>query len=319
MRKTSRMVAAAAVVLSGLFTGQALAQTRIGILVWSDEPRYAQSKDGILEALQKAGFSEPKVRFSLENADGNKAKAAEQARKFAEQKLDMVVAVGTSAAVAVAKEVKDVPVIFSMVYDPVDSKIAVSWESSGNNTTGASPRTSMPQVLATLKQLRPVKSLGVLYTPGERNSEAQLKELQAAQADANVKVQPVPITSREGVASAVSDAASAVDALFLSGAAIVGDNLPAIVEIANKAKVATVTHLEDHVERGVLLGVSASPRAVGRLAGEKAVRVLKGAKPASLPIESLKTFDVIVNLKTAKAAGISVPPGLRKSATRVIE
>ncbi len=310
---------AAAVVMVTLFSGAARAEKKIGVLLWSEESRYGDSKNGIMEQLKKSGFSEPAVKFTVENAGGNKAKAAELAQKLAAAKLDMIIVVGTSAAVAVAREIKNTPVVFSMVYDPVDAKIAVDWKSSGNNTTGASPRVPMSRLVSALKQLAPVKKLAVLYTPGEKNSETQLKEIQAVQNESQIKVIPVPLTNKETVSSIVSDVTGAADAMYLSGSSIIGEAVTTIVGIATKAKVVTVTHLDDLVDKGVLLGVCANPYSVGSLAGEKAVKVLKGAKPSSVPIESLKQLDVIVNMKTAKAGQLQVPPAFLKTATKVIE
>jgi putative ABC transport system substrate-binding protein len=305
--------------ITALFSGEARAEKKIGVLIWSEEGRYNDSKNGIMEQLKKSGFGEGAVKFTVENAGGNKAKAAELAQKFAAGKMDMIIVVGTSAAVATARESKTVPIVFSMVYDPVDAKIAEDWKSSGNNTTGASSRVPMSKLISTLKQLAPVKKLAVLYTPGEKNSETQLKEIQAVQNEARIKVVPVPLTNKEQVASIMSDVTSAADAIYLSGSNVVGDSVSTIVDIATKAKVITVTHLDDFVDKGVLLGVCANPYQVGSLAGEKAASVLKGAKPSSIPIESLKKLDVIVNMKTARAGQIQVPPSFLKSATKVIE
>jgi putative ABC transport system substrate-binding protein len=83
--------------------------------------------------------------------------------------------------------------------------------------------------------------------------------------------------------------------------------------------VITATHQGEKADRGVLLAVSANSRALGRLAGEKAVKVLRGAKPSSIPIEPLKKLDVIVNMKAARAGHMDVPPAFLKAATRVIE
>ncbi|HLE41366.1 MAG TPA: ABC transporter substrate-binding protein [Nitrospirota bacterium] len=309
----------AVAVSMGIVSVEARAEKKIGVLLWSEESRYADSKNGIMEQLKKGGFGENTVKFTVENAGGNKAKAAEFAQKFAAAKLDMVIVVGTSAAVAVAGAIKTVPVVFSMVYDPVDAKIAEDWKSSGNNTTGASPRVPMAKLVGSLKQLAPVKKLAVLYTPGEKNSETQLKEIQAVQTETQIKVVPVPLTSKETLSSIVSDVTGAADAIYLSGSSIVGGSVSIIVDIATKAKIITVTHLDDLVDKGVLLGVCANPYQVGALAGEKAVKVLKGAKPSSVPIESLKKLDVIVNMKTAKAGQIQIPPVFLKAATKVIE
>jgi putative ABC transport system substrate-binding protein len=313
------VISAMAFLIAGFFSVEARAEKKIGVLLWSEEGRYSDSKNGIMEQLKKGGFGEGAAKFTVENAGGNKAKAAEFAQKFAAAKMDMVIVVGTSAAVAVAREIKTVPVVFSMVYDPVEAKIAEDWKSSGNNTTGSSSRVPMSRLVSTLKQLAPIKKLAVLYTPGEKNSETQLKEIQAVQNETQIKVVPVPLTSKELVSSIMSEVTSAADAIYLSGSNIVGDSVAAIVDIATKAKIITVTHLDDFVEKGVLLGVCANPYKLGSLAGEKAIKVLKGAKPSSIPIESLKNLDVIVNMKTAKAGQIQIPPAFQKSATKVIE
>jgi putative ABC transport system substrate-binding protein len=227
--------------------------------------------------------------------------------------------VGTSAAVAAAKENKTTPIIFTMVYDPVDSKIAESWASSGNNTTGSSPRVPMGKLLGELKQLAPVKRLAVLYTPGEKNSETQLKDIQAEQAGAGIKVVPVPLSTKEEVSQMMAEVVGSSDAVYLTGSSIVGSSIALILDAATKAKVITVTHLDDYVEKGVMLGVCANAYSVGQLAGEKAVKVLKGAKPSSVPIDALKKMDVILNAKTARAAQIQVPAAFKATVTKTIE
>ena len=303
----------------GTVAADARAEKKIAVFLFSDEVRYQESRNGILDQLKKAGFGEPAVKYLVENAGGSKAKAAELAQKLNAAKPDMIIVVGTSAAVAAAKEIKTTPIVFTMVYDPVDSKIAESWTSSGNNTTGSSPRVPMDKLLGELKQLAPVKRLAVLYTPGEKNSEAQLKDLQAEQTGAGIKVVPVPLSTKEEVSQMMADVVGASDAVYLTGSSIVGSSIALIIETATKAKVITVTHLDDYVEKGAMLGVCANAYAVGQLAGEKAVKVLKGAKPSSVPIEALKKMDVILNAKTARAAQIQVPAAFKATVTKTIE
>ena len=303
----------------GAFAADARAEKKISVLLFSDEARYIEAKNGSLEQLKKAGFGEPAVKYTVESAGGNKAKALELAQKISAAKPDLVIVVGTSAAVAVAKEIKTIPVVFSMVYDPVDSKIADSWASSGNNTTGASPRVPMSKILGELKQLAPVKRLAVLYTPGEKNSETQLKDVQAEQAGSGIKVVPVPLSTKEETSQMMSEVVGSADAIYLTGSSIVGAGIAAIVDAASKARVITVTHLDDYVERGALLGVCADAHSVGSLAGEKAVKILKGAKPSSLPIEVPKKVDIILNAKTVRAAQIQVPAAFKGTVTKTIE
>jgi putative ABC transport system substrate-binding protein len=177
----------------------------------------------------------------------------------------------------------------------------------------------MSQLLESLKQLAPVKSLAVLYTPGEKNSEAQLKDLQTVQAHFGVKIIPVPLTTKEEVPIILADVMGKSEAVFLSGSSIAIDALPLIVDLAKKAGVITTSIQSDKVEKGILLGVYANTRALGTLAGEKAAKVLKGTKPAAIQIEMLKKADVIINMKTAKESRINVPPAFLKTVTRVIE
>lgn len=302
-----------------LFFTEARAEKKIGVLIFSEEVRYNESKNGILDQLKKDGFGEPAVKYTIENSEGSKAKAAEVAQKFAKAKMDLIFTIGTSAAIAVAKEIKDVPIVFSMVYDPVESGIALDWKSSGNNTTGASPRISMSKIVNSLKEFAPIKRLAVLYTPGEKNSEIQLKELQGIQADARIKVIPIILNKKEEVAQALAAVAHTADAMYLTGSSIIGETVPVIVDIANKAKVVTITHLDDLVEKGALLGICANSYLVGRLAGKKAIKILMGAKPSSIPIETDKKLDLIINMKTAKAGQFQIPPSFMNKATKTIE
>jgi len=299
--------------------GEARAEVKIGILSFSDESRYMEAKRGILERLKDLGYSEPKTSFMLDISGANKAKAAELVHKFASANLDLIFTLGTSITVPVAREIKDVPLVFSVVYDPVESGIAKDWQSSGNNTTGTSSMVPMAKVMDALLAFLPVKRLAVLYTPGEKNSEIQLKDLQEVQDSYRLKIIPVPLTSKEEIAQIVPEAARTADALYITGSNLVGKEIPVIVDLAIQAKVVTVTHLEDMVEKGVLLGVTSDTYQLGRMAADKGVKILQGAKPASLPIETLKDLNLVLNLKTVRAGQFQVPAAFMKMVKKKIE
>ena len=321
MKKRTRSVIAAATMLFLLVlsASTALAEKKIGILLWENQGNYTDAKDAFIEQLRKEGFGESKATFIIENAEGNKSKAADIARKFAAAKLDLIVPLGTSAAVPVVTAIKDAPVVFSVVYDPIDSKIAADWKSSGNNTTGTSSKVSMAQLLENLKKLAPVKSLAVLYTPGQKNSESQLKDLQAVQGQFGIKILPVPLSQKEDASTVLDQVTGRADAIFLSGSSIAIDALPVILEATKKAGLITASIQSDKVEKGILFGVYANTRTLGTMAGKQAAKVLKGAKPSSIPIETVKKADVIINMKTARESHINVPPDFVKAASRVIE
>lgn len=302
-----------------LFSVEARAEKRIGVLMFSEEARYNEAKKGIMDQLKKDGFGEPAVKYTIENAKGSKARVVEVAHRFAAAKLDLIFTLGTSATIPIAKEIKDVPLVFSFVFDPVEAGIAKDWKSSGNNTTGVSARIPMSKLLDKLKEFRPVKRLAVLYTPGEKNSESQVKELQKLESQYQLKIIPIILTKTEEVDQALSSVINTVDAIFLTGSSIIGGSVPLIVDIANKAKVVTVSFLDDLVEKGALLGVCANSYQIGRMAGTKGVKILKGAKPRSIPIVTGKKLDVILNMKTAKAGQFLIPPKFMGKVTKTIE
>jgi len=292
---------------------------RIGILAFSDESRYSEATRGVIDQLKMEGFEEPGVKFIQENAGANKAKAGELIKQFAAAKMDLIVTQGTSATVPIAREIKDVPIVFSVVYDPVDAGVARDYKSSGNNTTGTTTKIPMSSLLDSLKTFAPVKYLSVLYSPGEKNSEAQLRDLQKLQAMYRIKVIPVPITEQDEIRKLLPEVVRTSDAIYVTGSNLVDGQISMIVKMATKGKVITITHLEDLVEKGVLLGVCTNPYNLGRLAGEKAARILRGAKPSSIPIETLKESDVILNMRTANAGGFRIPPEYIKTVKRKIE
>jgi putative ABC transport system substrate-binding protein len=305
--------------MMNLFSVEAKAEKRIAIFPFSEEVRYFESQKGIMDQLEKDGFKEPEVRITIENAMGSKAKAAELVQKFAAAKMDLIIAIGTHAAIAATNAMKDVPIVFSTVYDPIEAGISKDWKSSGNNTTGSSTKIPMSKIVNSLKEFAPVKRLAVLYTPGEKNTEFQLIELQNIQANSQIKVIPIILTKKEEVVQTLSEVVHASDAMYLTGSSIIGLTVPIIVDMANKSKVVTITHLDDLVEKGALLGICANSYLVGRLAGKKAVQILKGAKPSSIPIEPEKNVDIILNKKTAKAGKFQIPLSFMNKVTKAIE
>ncbi len=305
--------------ITALFPPGARAEKKIGVLLYSEEARYYDSLKGIREQLAKAGFKEPAVKYIIGNAGGNKAKAADLVRGFARGDLSLMITLGTNATIAAAREIRDIPIIFSMVYDPIEARVAKDWKTSGTNATGVSPRISMADLVTRLKEVRPVRRIAALYTPGEKNSESQLKELQEIQERFAVKVVPVIISRKEDVGQFLPDVLPTVDALYLSGSSVIGSTIPPVVELAVKARVITITHLEDLVQQGVMLGVCSDPYQLGVMAGKKAVATLKGARPSTIPIEYMAKPGLYINRKTATATGIRLPKDFQQKAARIFE
>ena len=320
MRKKSLTIILSLFLMLSLFSAaDAKTNKKIGIIIFSEEVRYDEARRGIFDQLKEGGFAEPNVMYTITNAKGSKAKATEAAQKFSEAKMDLIIAMGTSAAIIAAKVIKNTPIVFSTVYNPVESGIAKNLKSSGNNTTGVTTWFPLSKMIYFMKEFAPVKTLAVLYTPEEKNTVAQLLELQKSQAETQIKVVPIIIASREDLTLMMPEAVRVADAIYLTGSSIIGNAVPFIVEMANKSKVITVSHLDDLVQKGALLGMGVDSYTSGRQAGKIAVKVLKGAKPSSIPIESGKKTNSFFNMRSAKAGQFHIPPAFLKKVTQVIE
>lgn len=302
-----------------LFSTQASAEKKIGILTFSKESRYVEAAKGFKDSLREAGIKEPKVKFFIEDAGASKALALELVQKLAAEKVDLIFTLGTSATVMATPEIKDIPIVFSIVYNPIEAGIAKDWKSSGNNTTGTSTIIDMSYILNSLTTFAPVKRIAVLYTPGEKNSESQLKDLQKIQVNYKIEIIPVILINKEDIPQMLPNVLRTTDALYITGSNMINSQVSLIVDMATKSKVITITHLEDLVEKGVLLGVCADSYLLGRLAGGKAVKILKGAKPASIPIGVTKKFNIILNMKTAKAGHFQITSQYKKTITKIIQ
>jgi putative ABC transport system substrate-binding protein len=295
------------------------AETRIGIFQLFDQTRYDEAIRGIVDQLKQDGFVEPTTKVMIEKAMSSYVRGDELIRKLAAARMDIIVTLGTQGSVAITKVIKDIPVVFSVVYDPVEAGLVQDWDKPGTNATGTSTKIPMAKIMETLEEMAPVKKLAVLYTPGEKNSEAQLAALQALGEASPIKVEPVPMPRKQNVALIMHEVVHTADAIYLTGSSIVNEALPIIVGAAGKEKLITITHLDDLVVAGVLVGICADSYLEGRMAGEKIVQILKGAKPSAIPVGTPQKVDVILNKKTAVEGQFVIPTSFLAKVTKTIE
>jgi putative ABC transport system substrate-binding protein len=297
---------------------QGAERLKIGVLLSTDEPRYTDAAEAAIKQLRVEGYDDNKITIETKSANGDKAAAAKIAKQFAANGVRLVLALGTTATAAAIEYQKDIPIVFGTVWDPVEAGFVRSWAAPGTNVTGSSNKVPMASVVRTVKLLGPMQRLGVLFNPAEKNSIFQLDELKVLQRELAFEVVEVPVVKKEEAVAVTRAFAPRVQAFYVSGAVSVTSQMAAVVAVAEAHKLPTVSHLIDTVEAGVLLGVSANLQEVGRLAGVKAAQILRGANPATIPIDTVKRFDVAINMKTATATGVKIPVDLLQTATRVI-
>ncbi len=293
----------------------------IGVLLFrGDRASERMMRDAVLQQLKVEGFGEDKAVYLHEDAKADQARVRELARKLANAKPNLIIAVSTIAALAAAQEIKDIPIVFANVYDPVDAGIARSYQSSGNNTTGTDIQVPAQALLKTLRRVVSFKRLGLLYNVKEKNSVVQLDDVKENQKEMGFEVVPESVGKGEEVPGAMERLTrKGIDALFVTGAGVVNEQAGTVAKLAVERKIPTVTNSDLRVNDGVLLGVVSNREELGKLSGMKAAQILRGAKPTDIPIEMAKRFEIIINLKTAKGMGLKVPVDLLQSANRVIQ
>lgn len=252
--------------------------------------------------------------------DDNPNVAAELVRSG----VDLVVAWATQAAVAANRATSTIPIVMVSVADPLRSGLAVELARPGRNVTGTSNMATelSGKLVNLLVQIVPgTKHIGVVRNPGNlATSTASLKETMDVSRALGLRTTLVDAESVEDFERAFATLSDArVDGVVMLPDAILVRHRAKIAEIAKNVRLPTAFQRRENAEAGGLLAYGSDLSDLLRQSSRFVDRIFKGAKPAELPVEQPTKFTLVVNLKTAKAIGVSIPPTLLASADEVIE
>lgn len=223
--------------------------------------------------------------------------------------FDLFYAFGTMAAQMTMEKIKEKPVIFNVVNRPIEAGIARSWESSGNNATGASNIVSMESAFRTLSLVMNIRKLAFIYYEKDPAPKYQKAEIELVRKKFGFKVIDVPVRDVEAIPAALKQIVSArVDAVMFPSDSFIKANANKIMTILNQHRIPSVVIIPEMVkENGALISLGPDYHKLGELAGTSALDVLKGMKPADIPIKRVQNLNISVNLKTADKLGINLP------------
>jgi putative ABC transport system substrate-binding protein len=299
---------------------------RIGVTQIVSHPALDGDAKGFEKALADAGFKEGvNVTYDRQNAQGDMANAQTIAQKFLDAKVDMVHSIATPTSQAVVKVIKNIPVIFSSVTDPVDAglvpKTSPSGTKSGTNVTGVSDRWPVALQFAMYTKFVPkAKKWGTIYNAGDANSMVHIKEMREAAKKLGVELIEATIsTSAETLQAVQSLAGKGVQAVNITSDNTAVSAFEAIVKTCNEKKIPLFAGDVDSVPRGAIAAYGLDYFLIGESAGKKAVQVLKGKKPGDIPWGPAEKFSLVISEKAAKTQGVTVPPDLLKKADKVIK
>ena len=297
---------------------------RIGYLEAVSPSEAAVRSKAFHQGLRELGYVEGKnIITEFRYAKGNRDRLPSLAAELVRLKVDVIITAGASATRAAKKATSTIPIVMAQDSDPVGKGVVASLARPGGNITGLStlaPEISAKQ-LDLLKEIIPglsrVAVLGTSTRPG--NAQTLIEVERAAQA-IGVKVLYLDVLDPKNIETAFGAArkerADAV--LVLAGRKLVTRRTQ-IVELAANSRLTAVYPFPVYVEAGGLMSYGVRRTDLFRRAATYVDKILNGAKPADLPVEQPTTFDMVVNLKTAKALGITIPPSILLRATEVIE
>ncbi len=305
---------------------QAAKIARIGYLT-GNLAANPHTREAFLQGLRDLGYIEDRnLEIEYRDVEGKYERLPALAAELVALKVDVILAAGTPQPLAAKQATRTIPIVFAGAADPVGSGLVTSLARPGGNVTGLSLLSPelVGKCLELLKQAVPgVSRVAVLWQPGgsgERTEKDMLKGAEVAGRALGVRLQFVEARGPADFDRAFSDMTRArAGALTVLASNMILGERRRLANLAAKNRLAAVYPLREFVDAGGLMAYGPDLVDVFRRAATYVDKILKGAKPADLPVEQPTRFELVINLKTAKALGLQIPPTLLTRADEVIE
>jgi len=296
---------------------------RIGFL-WPSPPSERQYLlDAFRQGLRELGYIESRnIVVEVRSAEGKYDRLPALATELVHLKVDVIVTTASPATMAAQQATKTIPIVMAVVVDPVATGFIASLARPGGNITGVSIMASdlVGKQLDLLKQVVPIFQVVVLWNPANPGNAPQLREAEVAARKLGVRLKPLEARNPDDL----DNAFAAMTKERPSGLIVLVDTMlvghrARLADLAAKSRIPAIYGLRDHVEAGGLMAYSANLTEMYRRAATYVDKILKGAKPADLPVEQPTKFELVINLKTAKALGLTIPQSVLIRADEIIQ
>jgi putative ABC transport system substrate-binding protein len=296
---------------------------KIGVLRGQAVSTPVASHELLLRAFRELGYIEGKnIAFETRSAEGKLDRYSALADELVHVKVDVLVASSTSAALAAKNAARTIPIVFLNVSDPVASGLVDSLARPGGNITGIA---SIDSVLAG-KRLELIKEtipnlsrMAVLWNPQDRGSRQQWNESQLAARELGLQLHSLEVSSADKLEGAFKEAVKTFSAaLAVTQHPLAASNRKRIVDLATKNRLPAIYSRADYVTSGGLMSYGRDDTEPYRRIASMVDKILKGTTPADLPVEQPTKFELMINLKTAKTLGLTIPPVVMMRAEKVI-
>ncbi len=318
-RRTLLGASAATVLVTVTACSSDGSKTTVGIAQIVTHPSLDAIREGTLEGLKANGYTEgDNLAVDVQNPQGDQSTLTSIANTWASAKLGAVVAITTPVAQACAQAVKNAPIIFTGVTDPVKAGLVTSWEKPTDQITGVSDLNPIDKQLALVKQVKPdAKVVGIVYSSSEANSQVQVDMAREQAGKEGLTIKTATIAN----SSEIQQAAESLDCdvYFVPTDNTVVSGLEALIQVAEKKKRPIISVDADSVDRGTVAAYALDYKQMGIQTGAMVAKILKGTKPSALPVETTDQIILTVNPGAATKMGVTLSDALTKQATKVVE
>lgn len=294
---------------------------KVGIVQIVEHPSLNEIREAIIYELEVKGFKDGEnITIDYQNAQNDQSNLKTIAQKFVNGKYDLIIAIATPSAQAVASQTKDIPILFSAVLDPIGAGVISNFEKPGGNISGTSNAVSAEKVMEVANRITPnIKTIGTIYNPSESNAAWVINSLQEYASKNNVKIIEAPVTGSSEVQQAANSLVGKVDAIFIPNDNTVATAMPSVSQIAIKAKLPVYVTADSLVRDGGLATNGINYTELGQATADMAVEVLNGRNIGDLPARTMSNMNIYLNKDTADAIGINFSEDLLKQAVEVIK
>jgi putative ABC transport system substrate-binding protein len=272
-----------------------------------------------VDQLSADGFVQGQnLTIDFQNAQADQSNCSTIANKFKNESLDLVLAIATPAAQAVANVISDIPVLFTAVTDPVSAKLVNSVTAPGTNCTGTSDMNPVADQLKMLMQVCPnVKNLGVFYTSSEPNSVEQAGLVKTEGAKLGLTVTDYTISASNEITQVLNSMVGKVDAIYLPTDNTIAAAIPTVLTVTEPNKIPVLAGEDNMVANGATMSLGIDYYKLGQQTGTMAAKVLAGqAQPQTMPVEYQSSYAYAINTKDATAIGLTVPQSILSQAVK---
>ena len=287
----------------------------IGIVQYMEHSALDAAREGFIAALKDNGYTEGQnISIDLQNAQGDQSNLSTIGDRFVSNKVDLVLAIATPAAQAIAGKTTEIPILATAVTDFESSKLVNSNTAPGGNVTGTNDMNPIKEQIDLLAKLVPgAKKVGVMYTSSEDNSILQAKLAKEAIEKLGLTYVEATVTNSNDVQQAAQSIVTQCDAIYIPTDNTFASAMPVVSGVTTKAKIPVICGESGMVTNGGLATLGINYKDLGYQTGLMAVKILKGeAKPADMPVESSKKFDFAINGTVADEIGLQVTADMQQ-------